>query len=192
MANSAYFSGNGSDDHFANGRSLSLNFDNPSFIELQAFQQHTGQQHLSPTMPQRHDSMFQCSPMVLPRPSSSQHQAESQPYANVYGGQHSPNAYAHLPVNTNMSRSTSQISHTSSGQQQRNRSLHRASRDSFGSNPPTGASDMSRSYSNASAGFSTAASERCPVSHYSATQPDNHKLAKPRPRTNCEKHDRHV
>jgi hypothetical protein len=164
MANSAYLNGTAGLHPFASGQSLNLNFDDPHLVEL-AFQQHIGQQHLSPTVPRRNDSMFQCSSTGTSRPSSSQHQAESQPYANIHGIQHSPNGYSHLPVN--MSRSTSQISHTSSGQHQQSGNLHRASRGSFGSNPPTSASDMSRSYSNASAGQQTA-----PQPY--ATQPRQH------------------
>ena len=137
--------------HFSNSQSLGFDLDNPNYLEL-AVQQQTTQQHSSPTMRRRHDSMFQCSPTLTSRPSSSQHQAESQPYTNLHGTQHSPNGYSHIPVNTSISRSTSQISHASSGHRQRNGSLHRASCGSFGSNPPTSASDMSSSYSNASAG----------------------------------------
>jgi hypothetical protein len=152
--------------HFPNSQSLGFDLDNPNYLEL-AVQQQITQQHSLPTMRQRHDSMFQCSPTLTSSRSSSQHQAESQPYANLHGTQHSPNGYSHFPLNTNMSRSTSQISHTSSSQRQRNGSLHRASRGSFGDNPPTSASDMSRSYSNASAG-----QEAAPQPY--ATQPRPH------------------
>jgi hypothetical protein len=154
MANSAYFNGTGSEHPFTSGQSLSLDFDDPNLVEL-AFQQRIGQQDLSPTMSQRHDSMFQCSPTVTSRPLTSHHQAESQPYTNIHGTQHSLNGYSHLPVN-NMSRSTSQVSHTSSGQHQQSGNLHRSSHGSFGSNPQTSVSEVSRSIFNASASYQVA------------------------------------
>ncbi|KAF1940739.1 hypothetical protein EJ02DRAFT_467146 [Clathrospora elynae] len=150
MADFPYFDAGGNGRHFQNGQSLNLNFASANTLELSVQHQIKQQQLLSPTTHHRHDSMFQCSPSNTPRPSISQHQAETQPFANTHGTMHVANSYSQRPVNTCMSRSTSQYSSTSSGHPQYNGHQHRASRSSFGSNPLTGASEMSRSYSNAS------------------------------------------
>jgi hypothetical protein len=108
------------------------------------------QQIFSPTMHQRHDSLIPCSYSQASQLAGSQHQADAQPYANIRRTSHRPTDYPQLPVNTCMSRSTSQYSVTSTGHRQQDEGLRRASRGSFGSNPPSHALGMVRSYSNAS------------------------------------------
>jgi hypothetical protein len=154
MANNTYFSGAENLRDLMNGQGVYIDLSDPNAAEL-SLQRQDSQQMLSPAIHQRHDSFFSCSSLNTPRHSVSQHQAEAQPYANLHQNLHSPNIYPQHPVNNGMSRSASQYSSTSSGQQPHHHSLQRSSRGSFGSTLVTNGSEMSRSISSASAGQRT-------------------------------------
>ncbi|KAF1848355.1 uncharacterized protein K460DRAFT_72313 [Cucurbitaria berberidis CBS 394.84] len=157
--------GSGNRRHFSTDQSPDLELANANSMELLVQQQINQQLLLSPTIPQRHDSLFQCSPSTTPRPSLSQHQAEAQAYALASMTPHTTNGYLQRPVN--MSRSASQYSSTSSGHYQRYNNQPRVSRGSFGNASPPMAPDMSRSASQYSA--SSTAQQAAPQP--SVTQP---------------------
>jgi hypothetical protein len=150
MANFHYIDETGNEPHFQDNQQFNLDHANPNFVELSVQDHISRQQIFLPTMHQRHDSIIPCSHSQAFQLAGSQHQADAQPYANVRRTLHSPDDYPQLPVNTCMSRSTSQYSATSTGHRQQDGGPHRASRGSFGSNLPSNASGMVRSYSNAS------------------------------------------
>ncbi|CAO2654362.1 Nn.00g110950.m01.CDS01 [Neocucurbitaria sp. VM-36] len=163
--------------HFSNDQGFGHNLSNANSMELFVQQQINQQQLLSPTIHQRHDSLFQCSPSSTPRASISQQQAEGQPCALAPMTPHTRNGYPLRPVS--MSRSESQYSSTSSGHYQRYGSQHRAARGSFGNASPPIAPNMSPSTSQ----YSVASTVRQSAPQTACTQPhrDTVNFFPPRP-----------
>lgn len=164
---------------FPNDHSLGHDLTSANSMELFVQQEINRQQLLSPTLHQRHDSLFQCSPSSTPRASISQLQAEGHPYVLAPTAPHNMSGYPLRPLN--MSRSASQYSSTSSGHHRRYGSQHRASRGSFGNASPPMAPNMSPSTSQYSITSTVrqprplnASSQTChdPASYF-ATQPLN-------------------
>ena len=157
--------------HSCTEHGLSLNLDSNTISH--AFQQPFRYHHLSPATHQRQDSVFRTSPLITPQPSDAQYQVSLQPRTIGQIDHHSHKGYSQPPVNNGMSRSRSQYSSASSGQHSCYHSPRRASYGSFGSNPVSRASDMSRSYSRISATQHTALQPGIPQQHMHPEEPDD-------------------
>ena len=139
---------------------------NANELEL-SVQHQIRQQHFSPSLDQRRDSLFQYSSSAAPgQLDSPQHQAELQPYAVMHAtSQASDYGYPQYPME--MSRSLSQFSSTSNSNHGGENNRYLVPHGSFSIGSSAQAPGRSRSRSQ----FSSLSTARGAVHRSAATQP---------------------